>query len=57
MCIRDSINSYFEMDKEVKSEVIGKIYREFSRQKYNKYKAQFPNLRESEIVSKIIKEW
>ena len=45
------------MDKEVKSEVMGKVYREFSRQKYNKYKAQFPKLRESEIVSKIIKEW
>ena len=36
---------------------MGKVYREFSRQKYNKYKAQFPRLRESEIVSKIIKEW
>lgn len=36
---------------------MGKVYREFSRQKYNKYKAQFPKLRESEIVSKIIKEW
>ena len=45
------------MGKEVKSEVMGKVYREFSRQKYNKYKAQFPKLRESEIVSKIIKEW
>lgn len=36
---------------------MGKVYREFSRQKYNKYKSQFPKLRESEIVSKIIKEW
>lgn len=35
----------------------GKVYREFSRQKYNKYKAQFPKMRESEIVTKIIKEW
>lgn len=45
------------MGKELKSEAMGKVYREFSRQKYNKYKAQFPKLRESEIVSKIIKEW
>ena len=36
---------------------MGKVYREFSRQKYNKYKAQFPKLRESDIDSKIIKEW
>lgn len=36
---------------------MGKVYREFSRQKYNKYKHQFPKMRESEIVSKIIKEW
>ena len=45
------------MGKEAKKEAMGKVYREFSRQKYNKYKAQFPKLRESEIVSKIIKEW
>ena len=45
------------MMKEGKKEVMGKVYREFSRQKYNKYKAQFPKLRESEIVSKIIREW
>ncbi len=36
---------------------MGKLYREFSRQKYNKYKHQFPKMRESEIVSKIIREW
>ena len=36
---------------------MGKVYREFSRQKYNKYKHQFPKMRESEIVTKIIKEW
>lgn len=36
---------------------MGKVYREFSRQKYNKYKTQFPKLRESDIVGKIIKEW
>lgn len=40
-----------------KKEMMGKVYREFSRQKYNKYKHQFPKMRESEIVSKIIKEW
>lgn len=45
------------MPKATKGEAMGKVYREFSRQKYNKYKAQFPKLRESEIVSKIIKEW
>jgi hypothetical protein len=36
---------------------MGKVYREFSRQKYNKYKHQFPKMRESEVVSKILKEW
>ena len=45
------------MAKGVSNYIMGKVYREFSRQKYNKYKAQFPRLRESEIVSKIIKEW
>ncbi len=45
------------MGKQAKNEVMGKVYREFSRQKYNKYKAQFPKLRQSEIVTKIIKEW
>lgn len=38
-------------------DTMGQVYREFSRQKYNKYKHQYPNLRESEIVGKIIKEW
>lgn len=45
------------MGKEENREVMGKVYREFSRQKYNKYKHQFPKMRESEIVSKIIREW
>jgi len=36
---------------------MGQVYREFSRQKYNKYKHQFPRMRESELVNKIIKEW
>lgn len=45
------------MGKDEKKEMIAKVYREFSRQKYNKYKRQFPKMKESEIVSKIIKEW
>lgn len=45
------------MGKDENKEVMGKVYREFSRQKYNKYKHQYPNMRESEIVSKIIREW
>ena len=45
------------MGKESKNQALGRVYREFSRQKYNKYKAQFPKLREAEIVTKIIKEW
>lgn len=36
---------------------LARLYREFSRQKYNKYRHQFPRMRESELVSKIIKEW
>ena len=36
---------------------MGQVYREFSRQKYNKYKHQYPQLRESEVVNRIIKEW
>jgi hypothetical protein len=46
-----------EKEKEQEKEALSKVYREFSRQKYNKYKLQFPKMRESEIVSKIIKEW
>lgn len=38
-------------------DAMAKVYREFSRQKYTKYKLQYPKMRESEIVSKIIKEW
>ena len=34
-----------------------KVYREFTRVKYNKYKLQFPRLRESQIVTKILREW
>ena len=45
------------MMREEKKEMMGKVYREFSRQKYNKYKHQYPKMRESEIVAKIIREW
>lgn len=45
------------MVKTNKQDMMGKVYREFSRQKYNKYKHQYPKMRESEIVSKIIREW
>lgn len=37
--------------------VLGKLYREFSRQKYNEYKRQFPRMLDSKIVSDIIKMW
>lgn len=36
---------------------LGTTYREFSRQRYNKYRHQYPKMRESEIVVRIIKEW
>lgn len=45
------------MGKQEKAEVMHQVYREFSRQKYNKYKHQYPKMRESEIVSRIIREW
>lgn len=35
----------------------GKIYREFTRIKFKKYKLQFPRMRDSEIITKIIREW
>lgn len=34
-----------------------KVYREFTRVKFKKYKLQFPRLRESQIVTKILREW
>ena len=45
------------MKYELKKEELSKLYKEFSRQKYNKYKHQFPRMKESELVIKIIKEW
>lgn len=33
----------------------GKIYRQFTRVKFNKYKQQFPKIRESELIAKILK--
>jgi hypothetical protein len=41
----------------LKKDELAKLYRDFSRQKYNKYKHQYPRMRETELVSKIIKEW
>lgn len=35
----------------------GKIYREFTRVKFNKYKQQFPKIRESQLIAKILREW
>lgn len=46
-----------KLAKSEPSNVFNLVYREFSRQRYAKYKHQYPKLRESEIVSKIIKEW
>ena len=42
-------------EKKEKVRLLGKIYREYSRRKYNKYKLQFPRLRESDLITKIIK--
>jgi hypothetical protein len=35
------------MKRELKKEELGKVYKEFSRQKYNKYKHQYPRMREN----------
>ena len=45
------------MQSELSKVELAKLYREFSRQRYNKYRHQFPRMRESELVAKIIKEW
>lgn len=34
-----------------------KVYREYARIKFKKYKLQFPRLGETEIVNKILREW
>lgn len=36
---------------------LSKIYREFTRIKFQKYRLQYPKVRESELISKILKEW
>jgi hypothetical protein len=46
-----------QSEQQLDKNELSKLYREFSRQKYNKYRHQFPRMRESELVSKIIKEW
>lgn len=40
-----------------KNERFAKIYREFTRVRFEKYRLQFPRLRESELILKIVKEW
>lgn len=36
---------------------LNSAYREFSRQRYNKYRHQFPSMREPDIILMIIREW
>jgi|JI6StandDraft_1071083.scaffolds.fasta_scaffold11089_1 hypothetical protein len=36
---------------------LSKVYTEFSRQQFNKYKLKFPKLKESEITKKVWREW
>lgn len=45
------------MRRQVNQDNMSRVYREFSRQRYTKYRSQFPRLREAELVVKIIKEW
>lgn len=45
-----------QQEMEVKKQ-LAKIYRLFSSKKYMKYKHQFPRMKETEIVNKIIKQW
>lgn len=40
-----------------KKSQMSKIYREFTRIKFQKYRLQFPKVRESELIAKILKEW
>jgi hypothetical protein len=46
-----------QLAQKQKARLFAKIYREFSRRRYNKYKLQYPRLRESEVINKIIREW
>ncbi len=39
------------------SDVAGKVYREFSRQRNEHYRSRFPRMKESEIISKVIADW
>ena len=45
------------MIKKQEVEGLVRLYREFSRHKYNKYKHKFPKMKESEIIAKVQKEW
>lgn len=39
------------------SSILSKLYREFSKQKFNTYRLKFPKLKEAEITKKVMKEW
>lgn len=43
--------------KEPEFEGLVKLYREFSRQNYNRYQLKYPRMKESEIISRVQKEW
>lgn len=36
---------------------INQIYREFSRQQFNKYRYKYPKMKESDITKKVLAEW
>ena len=57
MCISYIVNNLNMNQGRSSREGMGQTYREFSRLKYNKYKHQFPRMRESDIINKIIKDW
>lgn len=40
-----------------KKEMSSKVYEHFFSQKLKNYKSQFSKMKDSEIISKIIKEW
>ena len=43
--------------RNAENEKMKKVYREYARIKFRKYKLQFPRLRESESVTQILREW
>ena len=44
-------------DSQKSKDAMGRLYKQFSNQKYEKYRQQFPRMRESDVIAKIIKEW